>query len=100
MSVGCNPVESFFHGEKLVFGISEEGVPDAPSYLRIAGVARDDVATVRVRFDGATLETATSADGGFAIEATAAALAHGRPTTLEAIGKDGSALRSYSLPRG
>jgi hypothetical protein len=100
MSVGCNSVESFFHGEKLVFGISEEGVPDAPSYLRIAGVARDDVATVRVRFDGATLETATSADGGFAIEATAAALAHGRPTTLEAIGKDGSALRSYSLPRG
>lgn len=100
MSAACNPVESFFHGEKVVFGISEEGAPEAPTYLRIAGVAREDVAKVRLRFDGATLEGATSPDGGFAVEATAAALTHGRPTTLEAIGEDGSILRSYSLPTG
>jgi hypothetical protein len=100
MSAGCNPEARFFHGEKVVFGISEEGAPDAPGYLRIAGVAREDVAKIRVRFDGATLEAATSADGGFAVEATARALAHGRPTTLEAIGKDGKVLRTYSLPSG
>src|SRR5439155_25147314 len=92
MSGGCNPAGSFFHGEEVVFGISEAGTPTAPSYLRVAGVARDDVAKVRLRFDGATLEAVTSADGGFALEATASALAHGRPTTLDAIGKDGSVL--------
>jgi hypothetical protein len=99
MSGGCNPAGRFFHGEELVYGISEEGMPAAPSYLRVAGVARDDVANVRLRFDAATLETATSPDGGFAIEATASDLARGRPTTLEAIGKDGSVVRSYSLPK-
>ena len=98
MSGGCNPADSFFHGQPVVFGTSEEGPPSAPTYVRIAGVAREDVAEVRVRFDDATLVTATSADGGFAIEATPAVLAHGAPTTLEAIGKDGRVLRSYSLP--
>jgi|GEM_PF-5051718 hypothetical protein len=98
MSGGCNPAGSFFHGEQLVYGISEEGMPNAPSYLRVAGVARGEVAKVRLRFDGLTLETATSSDGGFAIEATADALAHGRPTALDAIGKNGRVLRTYSLP--
>jgi hypothetical protein len=99
MSGGCNPAGSFFHGQELVYGISEEGRPDAPSYLRVAGVARDDVAKVRLRFEGVTLETAISPDGGFAIEATASELAHGRPTTLEAIDRDGRVSRSYSLPK-
>jgi hypothetical protein len=99
MSGGCNPAGSFFHGEELVFGISEEGMPNAPTYLRVAGVARDEVAKVRLRFDGATRETAISPDGGFAIEATASDLARGRPTKLDAIGQDGSVLRSYSLPK-
>jgi hypothetical protein len=99
MSGGCNPEERFFHGQQVVYGISEEGTPSVPSYLRIAGVARDDVAEVRVRFGSVTLETAISEDGGFAIEATPAALAHGRPTTLDAIDKDGRVLRSYSLPK-
>ena len=99
MSGGCNPAGSFFHGEQLVYGISEEGMPNAPSYLRVAGVARDEVAKVRLRFEGVTLEAATSPDGGFAIEATASDLAHGRPTTLEAIDRDGRVSRRYSLPK-
>lgn len=99
MSGGCNPVGRFFHGQELVYGISEEGMPNAPSYLRLAGVAREEVAKVRLRFDGAMLETAISPDGGFAVEATAGDLAHGRPTRIDAIGKDGRVLRSYSLPK-
>jgi hypothetical protein len=99
MSGGCNPAGSFFHGQELVYGISEEGMPNAPSYLRVAGVAREEVAKVRLRFDGVVLESPVSPDGGFAVEATADDLAHGRPTKLEAIGKDGRVLGSYSLPK-
>lgn len=100
MSASCNRERTFFHGEKLVFGISEEGEPSAPTGVWIAGVARPEVAQVRARFRGTSLETRISADGGFSIQATETALASGRPTTLEAIGDGGTILRSYELPAG
>ena len=100
LAASCNPERTFFHGEKLVFGLAEEGDPAAPASVWIAGIARPDVAKVRARFGVTSLEAPTSADGGFSIRATPAALAQGRPTTLDALGNDGRVLQSYDLPSG
>jgi hypothetical protein len=98
VSGGCSSKGSFFHGEPLTFGIDEAGHPSSPNALVISGVARPEVRRLRAVFGNVTIETTTTADGGFVLTATAEALAQGRPTVLHALNAAGTVVKSYDLP--
>lgn len=98
-SGGCNPKDSFFARQPLVWGLDEEGLPSAPTALWISGLARPHVDTVRLRFRGTALSTKVTEDGGFFTEATSEALAEGRPTVLEAVDPHGRIITKVPLPQ-
>jgi hypothetical protein len=100
VSGGCRAKASFFAGEPLLFGIGERGGPNSPSFLVIDGVARPEVLRVRAHFGSVTLDTQPTPEGGFVLTATPEALAHGRPTLLEALDANGRVLKAYKLPNG
>jgi hypothetical protein len=95
MSMSCNPAASFFHGQPLVFGVAEQGSPVAPTAARVAGIAREEVASVRLILGTTALDATPSADGGFVIDATPTA---SPPTALEALDRRGDVLATYRLP--
>jgi hypothetical protein len=99
MSMGCGPASDFFGSNAVQYGIAEDGPPDAPSGLTIAGVARSDVASVRVVLPSGPIDAAVSADGGFSISAGEHELERGRPTELIALGRNGRAIQSLALPQ-
>lgn len=99
VSGGCSPKDSFFRAEPVTFGIDEAGHPSSPNALVISGVARPEIKRVRAVFGDLTVEAATTTDGGFVLNATAEALAQGRPTVLHALNATGTVVRSYELPK-
>jgi hypothetical protein len=99
VSGGCAPKGSFFHGEPVTFGIDEAGHPSSPRALVISGVARPEIRRLRAVFGNVTVETTTTADGGFILTATAEALAEGRPTALHALNAAGNVVKPYDLPK-
>jgi hypothetical protein len=82
---GCMRAGGFFNGHQIFFTISEDGRPTNPTLLRIDGVARAGVASVRVSFGSLARSVAVTADGGFSYTADPEALAMGEPTLLEAM---------------
>jgi hypothetical protein len=100
MSFGCNPKAAFFSDGAVRFGIAEQGKADAPTDLTLSGLARSDVATVRMVLPSGTIEAKPTSDGGFAVHADAAQLEAGRPTELDAIDAQGEIIETHELPQG
>lgn len=102
LSSGCNQTGTFFHGEPVVLGLQQTGGGTSPvSELRLFGIARREVASV-VFVIGSKVAAATSptADGGFVIDVGTTALADGGPRVVNALGKNGKVIESYTLPQG
>jgi hypothetical protein len=100
LSLGCNPESNFYQGEVLRFGIAEQGPPDAPSDLTLAGIAQPNVASVRMMLPSGPVEAMPTSDGGFAIHADASQLLNGRPTELDALNSSGATIATFELPQG
>jgi hypothetical protein len=98
LSMSCNPAGDFFNEKQLVWGISEQGQPSAPSSAEVMGVARAGVSTVVVHFGSATRQADVAADGGFTVTGDAAALAAGPPSSLDALDAGGKLLEHDELP--
>jgi len=99
MSMGCAPQADFFGGTPVRWGMSEAGPSSAPTDLTLAGVARADVAQVRVVFPSGAISATPNADGGFSVHADEATLKAGRPTQLIVIGKSGKTIETDALPQ-
>lgn len=106
ITIGCQHAENFFSDNPVVFGVLELGSPPSPQQMRIVGVARSDVATIRVSANGNLLMAKPTADGGFAIDLPAGAsqsragTSTTRPGTLAASNEAGKQLATYALPAG
>jgi len=95
---GCARPGAFFKGHRLFFTIDEDGRPSAPSRLHVAGVARGDVASVRLHFGALVRTVDVTSDGGFSYTADPEALDAGEPTLLEALDRSGHALETSPGP--
>jgi hypothetical protein len=94
---GCGQASDFFGDDEVVTSVVEDGRPGAPTRLRVFGVARSDVRSVRVVFRGTSRKVAPTGDHGFSLDADAAALAAGDPLRLEALDASGRVLKAQPL---
>ena len=98
-SLGCNPRTDFFRGEKIFSGMAEKGSPEDPEELPIGGIARPEVARVRVVLPSGNVEATPTADGAFRIVIGADQLRSGRPTELRGLDATGNTVYVRALPQ-
>jgi hypothetical protein len=91
---GCGAKADFFGDDQAVASVVEDGQPGAPTRLRVFGVARSGVRSIRVIFRGVSRSVAVTGDQGFALDADAAALAAGDPLRIEALDAGGRVLKA------
>jgi hypothetical protein len=94
---GCGKASDFFGDDEVVTSVVEDGRPGAPTRLRVFGVARSDVRSVRVVFRGTSRTVVPTGNHGFSLEADAAALAAGDPLRVEALDASGRVLKAQPL---
>jgi hypothetical protein len=97
-SSGCNPKSNFFGNRAMVVGL-EQNRRGTERSMTIGGIARPDVASIRVRIGNDTDAVDVGGDGGFTFSKTVTTDAE-LPSTVnvDAVGRNGRTIQSDAIP--